>query len=110
MRWTRRAARVESMPRRSTELEHGAPVLFKQVGAVEDEGDGDTLAGGELADVGIVGHDHAHLGAELCFGPHGSKKRDVVVELIIERVLGIDRRGRQALAGLERVGTSRRRR
>jgi hypothetical protein len=78
--------------------------LFKQVGAVEDEGDGDTLAGGELADVGIVGHDHAHLGAELCFGPHGSKKRDVVVELI-ERVLGIDRRGRQALAGLERVAS-----
>lgn len=33
------------------------------------------------------------------------KKRDVVVELIIERVLGIDRRGRQALAGLERVAS-----
>jgi hypothetical protein len=57
------------------------------------------------ADVGIVGHDHAHLGAELCFGPHGSKKRDVAVELIIERVLGIDWRGRQALAGLERVAS-----
>jgi len=25
--------------------------LFKQVGAVEDEGDGDTLAGAKLADV-----------------------------------------------------------
>jgi hypothetical protein len=66
--------------------------LFRQVGAVEDEGDGDTLAGGELADVGFVGHDHAHLGGGIVLPRSRLKKRDVVVELIIERVLGIDRR------------------
>jgi hypothetical protein len=32
-------------------LEHGAPVLFTQAGVFEDEGDGDTLTGGNLADV-----------------------------------------------------------
>jgi len=45
-------------------LEHGAPVFFKHVGAVEDEGDRDALAGGERADVGFVGNHYAHLGAD----------------------------------------------
>lgn len=35
-------------------LEYGAPVLFTQVGAIEDEGDGDTLGSGEPADVGFA--------------------------------------------------------
>jgi hypothetical protein len=48
-------------------LEHAAPCLLQEIVAIENEGDRDTLAGGQNTEGVFVVHDHLHLFSYLGF-------------------------------------------